>query len=333
MGGHMKILSVDDDPIILELLTAVLASIGQTDVTTAESATEALEIINAADTPFDCFLLDIQMPLIDGIQLCKSVRMMPEYKRTPVLMITAMSDKSYIDKAFVAGATDYVTKPFDVVELTARIRTAENLVNAWQEKAEVLATNESSGRSVNTEKPFTIDEKLPIDDVDCVIDYVALENYASQLSRSKLFGSAVLAFSVVEIEPLFDQMTASEFKYLIADISEAISICLMQSQPLVAYAGNGTFVSILGSRDKVPPEVLVEELHNIIIAMDLCFSDGNPIEFSITTGEYIRLTFRAGQNVVRALRQAAKTALFKSEDMQPPRAVVPLDIFLDNIAG
>ncbi|MFK5998799.1 MAG: response regulator, partial [Rhodobacterales bacterium] len=67
----MRILSVDDDPIILELLAAVLVSMGHTDVTTAGSATEALEIVKDDPEPFDCFLLDIQMPGIDGIQLCK----------------------------------------------------------------------------------------------------------------------------------------------------------------------------------------------------------------------------------------------------------------------
>ena len=57
----MRILSVDDDPVILELLVAVLASMGQTDVTTAESAAEAFEIIKDDPKPFDCFLLDIQI--------------------------------------------------------------------------------------------------------------------------------------------------------------------------------------------------------------------------------------------------------------------------------
>ena len=131
----MRILSVDDDPIILELLVAVLASMGHTEVTTAESAVEAFEIIKNDPEPFDCFLLDIQMPEIDGIQLCKSLRFIPEYKRTPILMITAMSDKAYIERAFASGATDYVTKPFDIVELGARIKVAESLVDAWRHKA------------------------------------------------------------------------------------------------------------------------------------------------------------------------------------------------------
>lgn len=329
----MKILSVDDDPIILELLTAVLASIGQTDVTTAESAMEAFEIIEQQDTPFDCLLLDIQMPKIDGIQLCKAVRLMPEYLRTPILMITAMSDKSYIDKAFVAGATDYVTKPFDVIELGARVRTAESLVEAWREKSAAEADPATKRDYVGTEKPYGLDEKFPIDDVEGVIDYVALENYVSQLSRASLFGTSILAFSIVEIAQLYHETTAFDFEALITDVSEAISACFEGNHSLVSYAGNGTFVCIIDSKDKAPPEILEQIIRDTIASMDLCYSDGRSLEFTITAGDPIRLTFRTGQDVVKALSQATKSARFKSEDMLPAQPVVPLDVFLGNCAG
>ncbi|MBV1863837.1 MAG: response regulator [Rhodobacteraceae bacterium] len=329
----MKILSVDDDPIILELLTAVLASIGQTDVTTAESAMEALELIEKQDTPFDCFLLDIQMPKIDGIQLCKAVRLMPEYNRTPILMITAMSDKTYIDKAFVAGATDYVTKPFDVIELGARVRTAESLVNAWREKAATADNLVAQREYVGSEKAFELDEKFPIDDVEGVIDYVALENYVSQLSRGSLFGSSILAFSIVEINQLYRDTTAFDFEALITDVAEAVTICFDGNQSLVSYAGNGTFVCIIDSIDKAPTEILEQELRNTIASMDLCYSDGRSLVFTITAGDSIRLSFRSGQDVVKALSQAAKSARFKSEDMLPAQPIVPLDVFLGGYAG
>lgn len=329
----MKILSVDDDPVILELLEAVLASIGYLDVTTAESAAEALELVEQQDTPFDCFLLDIQMPDIDGIQLCKALRMMPDYSRSPILMITAMSDKSYIDKAFTAGATDYVTKPFDVLELGARVRTAASLVEAWQQKTVETLEPGYSNKYIGTDKPFAIDEKFTVDDVEGVISYIALENYVSQLSRGSLFGSTVLAFSIVEIDQLFNGTTAFDFESLITDVAEAITICLQRSQSLVSYAGNGTFACIIESAEKTPLEILEQELREVIASMELCYSDGRPILFSVVTGKYIRLTFRSGQNVVNSLSEAARAARFKSEDLQPARAVVPLDEFLDNLAG
>ena len=89
----MRILAVDDDPIILELLTELLATFGQHEVDTAESAKEALaRLSDPAAGIYDCFLLDIQMPETDGIELCGLLRQTQAYARSPILMITAMSD-------------------------------------------------------------------------------------------------------------------------------------------------------------------------------------------------------------------------------------------------
>ncbi len=304
----MRILSVDDDPIILELLTEILASIGHTEVTTAESAAQAFELLKADCVPYDCFLLDIQMPEIDGIQLCAAIRSMPQYRRTPILMITAMSDKAYIDKAFTAGATDYVTKPFDVVELGARVRVAERLVDAQRYKTNKIIDVNQQKSTVTTEKPYFLEDKLPIDNVDGVIDYIALENYVSQLSRGSLFGSTVLAFHISDIGRIFNGASAFDFECLITDVSEAITQCLMRSQYLVSYAGNGTFVCVYGSGQKLLPDSLESELGETISSMELCYSDGRPILFKIVAGKPIRLTFRSGKTVIEALLQARSTA-------------------------
>ncbi len=124
-GDKMKILAVDDDEILLELLAATLQMLGYAEVTTAGSASDALQIIGAEKQPFDCLLFDIQMPEMDGIQLCSIVKSMEPYKQVPVIMITAMTDRSFVDRAFAAGAVDYVTKPFDELELGTRLRIAE----------------------------------------------------------------------------------------------------------------------------------------------------------------------------------------------------------------
>lgn len=315
----MRILSVDDDPVILELLVAVLATMGQTEVTTAESAVEAYKILKDDPKPFDCFLLDIQMPDIDGIQLCKSLRLMPNYQQTPILMITAMSDKDYIERAFTSGATDYVTKPFDIVELGARIRTAESLVNAFRQRAttEAAANVDQTSAYSNYEKSYGIDETFPINDVEGVITYIALENYVSQLSRGMLFGSSVFAFSIVEIDRIFKSTSAFDFEALITDVAEAITFCLKRTQHLVAYAGNGTFVCSTGSGEKIEPGLLKVDLREIINSMELCSSDGRSILFSIELSNLVRLTFRSNQNVVKALSEVSQSARNKADDLLP----------------
>ena len=124
----MKILAVDDDPVFLAILVPMLNALGKNDVTIAMSARDALAEMHGAAQKFDCLLFDIQMPGMNGVDLCQAVRTLPAYQRTPIVMITAMSGKRYIDAAFSAGATDYVTKPLDRVDLKARLGMVERLL-------------------------------------------------------------------------------------------------------------------------------------------------------------------------------------------------------------
>ena len=91
----MKILAVDDEPFILELLPMLAAKSGFPDVTTAHSGDLALETLVQASAPFDCLLLDINMPGMDGIELCSRVRQLDRYEKTPILMLTAMSERDH----------------------------------------------------------------------------------------------------------------------------------------------------------------------------------------------------------------------------------------------
>jgi len=123
----LKILAVDDDMMILDLLTVALEHGGHRDVTVSTSPSEALLMVRRADVPFECIMLDVQMPEMDGIELCRNIRMSAGYEETPILMLTAMTERSYIERAFLAGATDYITKPFDVFEIGARVGVAAKL--------------------------------------------------------------------------------------------------------------------------------------------------------------------------------------------------------------
>jgi len=72
-------------------------------------------------TKIDTFLLDINMPKIDGLELCKKIKEKKEHIYTPIIFITAFSDIEKIDKGFSFGAVDYITKPFKLQELKIRI--------------------------------------------------------------------------------------------------------------------------------------------------------------------------------------------------------------------
>lgn len=136
----MKILAVDDDAFILELLSIVAARAGFNDIVTARTGESALEILQKGTDQYECLLLDINMPGMDGITLCTLARQIPSYEKTPIIMLTAMAEKDFVDRAFSAGATDYATKPFDILELSSRLRVAQELIAARQHSADAFPT-------------------------------------------------------------------------------------------------------------------------------------------------------------------------------------------------
>ena len=117
----MRILAVDDDPLMLALISGSLSEVGYDDITLAGSAEELEEIFASDEADFDCMLLDIVMPDVDGIDLCRRIRAKDRYRNTHILMVTSRSDKLHIDRAFAAEASDYLAKPFNPREFVASL--------------------------------------------------------------------------------------------------------------------------------------------------------------------------------------------------------------------
>ena len=123
-GGN--ILIVDDNPQNLRLLITILSAEGHK-VRPAPSGAIALE--SAFSTVPDLVLLDIMMPEMDGYEVCKQLKANEETQSIPILFISALDDIAEKLKAFEAGGVDYITKPFQPKEITARVNTHLSLRN------------------------------------------------------------------------------------------------------------------------------------------------------------------------------------------------------------
>lgn len=143
------ILIVDDIPRNLQVLGSILGENGYS-VNVASNGQGALDSI-ATQVP-DLLLLDIQMPDIDGIEVCKRLQSDPHTASIPIIFLTARTETDDIVRGFESGAVDYITKPFFFTELLARVRTHlkikkysdiitsqnQNLQRLHQEKNELL---------------------------------------------------------------------------------------------------------------------------------------------------------------------------------------------------
>ena len=125
-----RILIVDDTIVNVQLLAALLQKEGYL-INVAQDGLRALETVK--EMPPDLILLDIMMPKMNGYETCIQLRKNPEYRKIPIIFLTAKMEPEDIVKGFQIGAVDYLTKPFNTEELLARVTTHLKLKHAYQE--------------------------------------------------------------------------------------------------------------------------------------------------------------------------------------------------------
>jgi phosphoserine phosphatase RsbU/P len=128
MTEPARILVVDDTPVALRLMEALLKRAGFDQLRFAASADEAFQALalddESSNATVDLVLLDVMMPKIDGIEACRRIKTVTRYEDVPIVMVTTLDSANHLTAAFEAGASDYVTKPVEPVELVARVRAA-----------------------------------------------------------------------------------------------------------------------------------------------------------------------------------------------------------------
>ncbi|MWD28422.1 response regulator [Aquicoccus sp. SCR17] len=239
----MKILAVDDEPVFLEIMGATLTEIGYMDVHFAADAQEALEKISSAARRFDCFLLDIEMPGMNGIELLRRIRAMPEYRLTPIVMVTARTEKTFVDEAFMSGANDYVTKPIDKVEIKVRMSMVQSLLS------ERAHTGALAGQLADVEKSIgagcDFPDAISLADAPRLLPYPSLENYLLKLGNLRLFSNAAVGFHVENAADIFDRAGRLDFIDMLTDVAATLFDAIGTGDILLSYAGSGDFVCVM----------------------------------------------------------------------------------------
>jgi len=120
-AGNLTILAVDDEPVNLQVLINHLANFNYT-VLHASSGIEALELFEIPGRP-DLVLLDVMMPRMNGLEVCRKIRERYSASELPIILLTAKSQVKDLVSGFESGANDYLIKPFSREELFARMRS------------------------------------------------------------------------------------------------------------------------------------------------------------------------------------------------------------------
>ena len=133
-----KLLIVDDEASIVKGLRFTLLQDGY-EVDTAYDGQEALD--KAAENTYDLIVLDVMLPVVDGLHVCQTIR---ETSSVPIIMLTAKGEDMDKILGLEYGADDYVTKPFNILELKARIKSILRRTNTPREETAAAAGAEST---------------------------------------------------------------------------------------------------------------------------------------------------------------------------------------------
>jgi diguanylate cyclase len=131
MNVQPSILVIDDEPNNFDVIESLL--LDRYELHYASSGQEAIALLDAYQP--DAILLDVMMPEIDGIEVCRRIKAMPKWQSVPIIMVTALTAKEDLANCLIAGADDFISKPLNRLELQARVQSMLRIRQQHQQLA------------------------------------------------------------------------------------------------------------------------------------------------------------------------------------------------------
>ena len=208
------ILLVDDNPRNLQVLGKLLQD-EKYEIEFAVNGEGTLEWLK--NRQFDLILLDINMPGMNGFEVCKRIRSDKGMSEIPIIFLSAESERESILKGFEVGAQDFVIKPFDSRELLARVKTQLDL-KSKTEKLEKI--NEWLGKKIDTWLKVSIDRPRGVETSDLNAKLIEFDKNQSYVLKNICLE---LSTSIKEIEKLIGKSYDSDAKNQIKEIVKRLA--------------------------------------------------------------------------------------------------------------
>ncbi len=317
----MSILIVDDDSDIRTVLSLRLQAEGF-EVDAVESAFSAYDRLSSVDD-IDLILLDVLMPGDSGIDACRKIKEAPVTEDISIIMMTASEDITHLEAAFEAGAMDYLTKPFNRVELLVRIRSALRLKHAIDQRKghemELTATAERL-KSANAvlEMLSTTDDLTGIYNRRYFDITLAKEYRCARRLGSRL---ALIMIDIDRFKDFNDQYGHQTGDECLKTVAQELSTAINRSHDLVARYGGEEFAIILPGATEVGAEALAEDLRHRIAGLGVSdHSSGDTFSVTISVGAASIIPDR--DSVAEELVCEADRALYQSKSQGRNRVTV-----------
>jgi two-component system, sensor histidine kinase and response regulator len=189
-----SILVIDDEPSNFDVVDALLSAndgnIESEEKSTltktqayqlyyAASGKEALQTIDSYNP--DLILLDVMMPEIDGIKVCRQIKTMPEWQNVPIIMVTALNSKLNLSQCLAAGATDFISKPLNGIELRARVQAMLRIKSQYDDLQALLDLRE------DMVKLIVHDLRNPLTSILTGLELISTPEYPEEKRVHKLY--------------------------------------------------------------------------------------------------------------------------------------------------
>ena len=280
----MRILLVDDDTVFAELLRLSLSEHGFENVVVVHSAQMALAEVERAAAPFDCFLLDIIMEQMDGIELGAALRKRSECRAAPIIMLTSSTATHHMTRAFEAGATDFLRKPLDLVDMIGRINAAMMLVEATKKEKRGRMALRAVIRYASDFNLVDLKERVAFEEIKGMVDYYQIENELLRLDPGYRMTN-VFSIRLKHFQSLFRRKERGYILQLLHEISETISEAIEEFDFRFCYVGYGTYEVVQydaeqGCAEKIRSR-LMNRLHQTVSNLSFIWSHEIRVEVAL----------------------------------------------------
>lgn len=295
-----RVLSVEDDPVMQGLIEASLETHGGFKVVFASDGEEGLSCLRRGIRKFDCLLIDVHLPDMTGIEFVRSARVLPDYTETPMIVVTQSDEETTITEAFMAGATDFLGKPFKPSELIARLQVAVNDPGGGRPTAHGSRPENGYRRSRRPARANTMGIMTP-----AYREPEVFMNYMHSLNQKQARKTSFVAIDHSTATALANRLGRKERESMLSCVVNALSRVLAES---LVICTSITENKIMAAFSGGPPRTAQDINRLIIDNIRLSHRHADRWAPGIVVGDPVTPSFFSASDPLRLIERAEDSA-------------------------
>lgn len=323
------ILIIDDSPTACSVIKGVLSGAGYNVLTESSSDTALKKITSGLFPGLSLIISDIEMPGMNGIELCREIKSCRESEDVPIVLITGIEKSDIINRAFDAGAADFLNKPFRKIELLARVRSLIRLkeeIDRRKAREEELMQREKDLLDVNRMLEIANQTVMISSSIDSLTGITNRRTFDSFMSiewpRAVRISSraAVAMFDIDNFKLFNDNYGHQAGDACLKKVAEAMSREINRSDIIFARYGGEEFILFIPGCSEGYSSEITEKMRQAVIACAIphAFSKAESV-VSVSIGLYEKVV-APGDTLVDFILQADK-CLYKAKESGRNRVV------------